>query len=270
MAKLKTQTNGMAQTETKLGSVLSNRAVLRHIEEGNVVIHPFNPDQLKTSSYDLTLGEWYFTPQPIQNGLHIYNPFDEAEVRRIWGEPQRAPKAKDIAEWAPTEEIFGAGPEDRVILIPPQQVFLCHTQEFIGGKNCVTTMMHARSSWGRNFIEVCRDAGWGDVGYINRWTMEVANTSTDLTIALVVGRRIAQMIFFEVEPPLEIYHDYASTGKYQTADTLKELKKNWSPYDMLPKLFKDPEVRGFKSRTRPGVKITSQRVSSIYGGGRNG
>jgi hypothetical protein len=33
----------------------------------------------------------------------------------------------------------------------------------------VTTMMKARSSLGRNFIEICKCAGWGDVGYINRW-----------------------------------------------------------------------------------------------------
>lgn len=31
-------------------------------------------------------------------------------------------------------------------------------------RKTVTTMMKARSSMGRNFIEVCKCAGWGDIG----------------------------------------------------------------------------------------------------------
>jgi hypothetical protein len=64
-------------------------------------------------------------------------------------------------------------------------------------------MMKARSTWGRNFITVCKCAGWGDVGYVNRWTMEIANSSRNKHIPLVVGRRIAQIVFFEVEPILD-------------------------------------------------------------------
>lgn len=58
---------------------------------------------------------------------------------------------------------------DRIIWITPGETILAHTNEFIGGCKSVTTMMKARSSLGRNFIEVCKCAGWGDVGYINRW-----------------------------------------------------------------------------------------------------
>jgi dCTP deaminase-like len=52
---------------------------------------------------------------------------------------------------------------------------------------------------GRNFIEVCKCAGWGDIGYTNRWTMEITNNSRHYSIPLVVGRRVAQIIFFESE-----------------------------------------------------------------------
>lgn len=65
-------------------------------------------------------------------------------------------------------------------------------------------MMKARSSIGRNFIEVCKCAGWGDVGYINRWTMEITNNSSHYAIPLVVGRRIGQIIFFETGPILGV------------------------------------------------------------------
>lgn len=63
--------------------------------------------------------------------------------------------------------------------------------------------MKARSSLGRNFIEICKCAGWGDVGYVNRWTMEITNNSRYYTIPLVVGRRVAQIVFFETEGILD-------------------------------------------------------------------
>jgi dCTP deaminase len=233
---MKADSNTSLQTS---GAVLSNTAILRHMKLGNVVITPFKKSHLKTSSYDLTLGEYYFEPQHPKFALNIYNPFSQTEVRRIWGKAQKAPLAKDVANSVDPKMLLGARPNDRVILIPPGKVLLCHTNEYIGGRNCVTTMMKARSSMGRNFIEVCRDAGWGDVGYINRWTMEIANTSDEYWISLVVGRRVAQMIFFEVELPLKEDDDYSSTGKYQTHWDLKELKKRWKPEDMLPKLYKD-------------------------------
>ena len=37
--------------------------------------------------------------------------------------------------------------------------------------------MQARSSLGRSYIEVCKCAGMGDVGFCNRWTMEITNNS---------------------------------------------------------------------------------------------
>ena len=102
-------------------------------------------------------------------------------------------------------------------MLLPGETILAHTNEFIGGRDCVTTKMKARSSMGRYFIEVCKCAGWGDVGYINRWTMEITNNSKNYIIPLVVGRRIAQMIFFETGPILE--KDYTDTGKYSVQTT---------------------------------------------------
>lgn len=46
--------------------------------------------------------------------------------------------------------------DDLIIWIKPGETILGHTMEFIGGRKSVTTMMKARSSMGRNFIEVCK------------------------------------------------------------------------------------------------------------------
>ena len=129
----------------------------------------------------------------------------------MWGEAKLAEKVSDFCSRVPVE-LENLAPEDRIIWIKPGETILAHTNEFIGGRGSVTTMMKARSSLGRNFIEVCKCAGWGDVGFINRWTMEITNNSRFYSIPLVVGRRIAQIVFFDTEGTLE-GRSYADTGK---------------------------------------------------------
>jgi dCTP deaminase len=109
-------------------------------------------------------------------------------------------------------------------------------------------MMKARSSLGRNFIEVCKCAGWGDVGYVNRWAMEITNNSRNYIIPLVVGRRIAQIVFFETGPILE--SDYSKGGKYQSTTDMKALKKMWEPEMILPRLYKDREAVASTTKAR--------------------
>jgi len=101
-------------------------------------------------------------------------------------------------------------------------------------------MMKARSSLGRSFIEICKCAGWGDVGYVNRWTMEITNNSGRYHIPLVVGRRIAQIVFFETGAILS--SDYPVSGKYQSSEYIEEIRRSWNPEMMQPRLYKDREI----------------------------
>ena len=222
---------------------LSDKKILEEMKKGDVIIHPFNRANLATSSYDLTLGEYFFPQQPPKHFQHIYNIYDKNDVERVWGtEAKRAIKAKEAFKHYKFE-FNGIDPEDKVIILEPGETILAHTEEFIGGKNHITTMMKARSSMGRSFIEVCKCAGWGDVGYINRWTMEITNNSSRYTIPLVVGRRIAQLIFFETGPLEDPKNDYAATGKYNPGKNLAELQKKWHPTMMLPKLYTDRDIK---------------------------
>ena len=222
-------------------SLLSNKRILQHIKEGNIVIHPFNLKNLGTASYDISLGEYYFREQIPEPGFSTYSPWSRKDIERVWGKPQKAVLAGKYSKRTGRKLPDGISSKDRVIWIPSGETFLCHTKEFIGGRNVVTTMMKARSSLGRNFIEVCKCAGWGDVGYINRWTMEITNNSKHFTIPLVVGRRIAQMAFFEVGQIMG--KDYSESGKYQLEKEYAKIKKHWKPLDMLPKMWKDREVK---------------------------
>ena len=221
--------------------VLSDKRILEELETGNVVIEPFQRRNLATSSYDVSLGEWYFREKRLAQ--MVYNIWSEREVEKVWGTvPCRAEPALPIMQKHTDVDWSGVKEDDRLIMIAPGETILCHTLEYIGGRNIFTTQMKARSSMGRNFIAVCKCAGWGDVGFVNRWTMEVSNFSSHFSIPLVVGRRIAQIVFDETGPIIGADYATSGSGKYQTATDLKEVVSSWNPKMMLPRLYRDPEA----------------------------
>jgi len=223
---------------------LSNTAIVRHRELGNIVIEPFNPWNLHTATYDVRLGQYYYAEQNPSGGRTIFNIYDPEDVKQAWGDVQ---VAQPLRLWLKKrnyefEQLTNISPDDLVIPISPGGTVLGHTIEYVGGRNGImTSHMKARSTMGRCFMEVCKCAGEGDVGFFNRWTMEFTNNSEYKWIPLVVGRRVAQMIFIHVEPITG--EEYGASGKYQLSRGIEQVKKSWRPEDMLPKLWKDCEVR---------------------------
>lgn len=229
-----------------LEMVLSKTQILKHLKAGNIVISPFNKDNVANSSYDVRLGRYFYRQDPIKHS-QILNPFYEKSVRKMYDGVEEAVRVGEVR--SKLNPFYGLKGSDRVILISPAESILAHTIEFIGGKNGVngmpalTTEMRARSSIGRIGIGVCKCAGWGDIGYVNRWTMEITNFS-NVVIPLPVGIRIAQIIFHETVSVLDI-DKYGVKGKYQTSDNISSIVKNWKPEDMLPKLYKDKDLGHF-------------------------
>jgi len=222
--------------------LLSRDQIAKHMKGGTIVIDPFNDRNLKTTSYDVTLGPWFWRERHPGGRASVHNLYDESSTKDVWSGPFEAEPASAVAERL-GKELKNVPGGAKVILLEPGETILAHTLEFIGGKDICVAKMYARSSMGRNFVEVCKDAGWGDVGYFNRWTMEVTNNSRYFSIPLVVGRRIAQMVFYEVAPLAAAKIDYVGEGgKYQTSQSLDELKKTWNPQMMVPKMHKDWEI----------------------------
>ena len=61
--------NSHAMDDAPVTSLLSNKAILRHIDSGKVVIHPFIEANLSTSSYDVTLGQYYYREAAPEPGM---------------------------------------------------------------------------------------------------------------------------------------------------------------------------------------------------------
>jgi len=235
-------------------AVYSNTQIRQAIKDGLIVCVPFNDKHVSHASLDVTLGHYYYRTE--RSGYHtLYNPFDEADVKRYFGAPQQAVPHGEWCKENGHEPVEGIPLDHPVIALRPGERILAHTHEFFGILPPGAYELKSRSSWGRNGIAVCFDAGWVDPGYINRLTLEVYNLNQHETVLLPVGERIAQAVFHEtgkVEGNYGKGRDGGFSGKYQTGTSVDELISNWTPDQMLPRAYKDtrtlPEpIKGLKA-----------------------
>lgn len=183
---------------------LSNLEIEEAMAAGSITIRPFRPRHLGTVSYDVTLGREvaYYT---FAQGEFM--PYVLAEDETLW-------------------------------LMPGQRV-LARTEEAVGGlpyaTGAITTTMHAKSTLGRLGLQVCACAGYGDVGYVTPWVMELQNMSPG-PLALPPRAVIAQIAFHRTGPIRE-GSDYRLTGSYT------EGKEEWSLFKHgLPKAIRSVEA----------------------------
>jgi len=222
-------------------SVYSNTEIKAAIKDGTIVCVPFNDTHVSQASLDFTLGH-YFYKQEYSANATVYNPFDKSDVDRYFKGPLQAVPHK---QWCDDNgyQLFENIPEDHpIIVLRPGERILAHTHEFIGirahGGACE---VKSRSSWGRNGVAICFDAGWIDPGYVNRITLEIYNLNKHESVVLPVGERVGQLIFQTTGP---VEGDYSNgrdgmSGKYQHTSSLDELIASWSPEQMLPRAYKD-------------------------------
>lgn len=221
--------------------VYSNKQIEEAIKDGRIVCEPFNRKHISEASLDVTLGYYYYRSERI-NERAVYNPFDREDVERYFDGPYKAIKHGTWARQNGILPLAGIPPEHHVIVLKPGERILAHTHEFVGIRpEGGASEIRSRSSWGRNGVAVCFDAGWIDPGYINRLTLEVYNLNQHESIVLPVGERVAQIIFHHTG---EIKGDYGEgrggfSGKYQTGTDLSSIIRSWTPDQMLPKAYND-------------------------------
>lgn len=222
-------------------SVYSNLDIREAIQRQQIVCYPLIEKHISHASLDVTLGYHYYKIEAIHD-KNVYNPFDKNDVDRYFEGPYRALTHQELCQIKQIQPLKNIPLDHPVIFLKPRERILAHTHEFFGIKPPGACEIRSRSSWGRNGIAVCFDAGWIDPGYINRLTLEIYNLNETESIILPVGERIAQVIFHQtgkVEGNYGLGRDNGYSGKYQTGVNLEQIIKTWSPSKMLPQSYKD-------------------------------
>lgn len=229
--------------------VYSNTEIKSAIADGTIVCVPYDENHVSEASLDFTLGHYFYKQEYQPEASGVYNPFDREDVARYFKGPLQAISHK---EWCTKNDtpLFENIPEDHpIIVLQPGERILAHTHEFVGIRaHGGASEVKSRSSWGRNGVAICFDAGWIDPGYVNRITLEIYNLNMHESVVLPVGERVGQLIFHHTGPVEGGYAEGRGgmSGKYQHTDDLDELVRTWSPEQMLPRAYKD-------KRTSPPV-----------------
>jgi dCTP deaminase len=190
-----------------------DREIRNMIEDGELVIDPFLPENLNGASYDLTLGPWFWRRRKSEKSPDVY--------------------ARDQS---PRFELIDAR-DSGVIELGPLESVLAHSNEVVGGWRSINTQIQATSTAGRNDITVCRCAGFGDPGFVAIWCFQLQNLGLS-PITLRVGTIIAQAVFRPVAVPDKIYG--LDTGQYSRGvrRSAAEIRGEWNPDHMLPRAMK--------------------------------
>lgn len=224
------------------GGVFSDMELKKALEIGHIVCDPY-PTHINGSSIDVRLGHYFYHTKTTENGKkELLNPFDKDDIDDYFGEYYEAkPWSRVVRKLGETafsnlDHVNGIPEDHPVIVLRPEERILAHTHEFIGILPPGTTQMQARSTTGRLGISACLCAGWGDPGYVNRWTMEVLNLN-NRHVVLPVGYRLAQIVFSSTGPVEDEYSK--STGSYQniSGQELDAIKAAWHPSQMLPRSY---------------------------------
>lgn len=231
----------LENTARFFSGVAGDAEIVAAVNSGLFVIDPFEEMLLGSSSYDVRLGGNFWRAEQVGHKVD-FSPYDEDEVRSYYSGPHQAVTHAQWCEDHQRHPFSGIADEEQIIVLKPGECILAHTLEFIGAVCGATTMMKARSSLGRINISACDDAGWGDVGYVNRWTMEVRNKNQEVWVPLVVGMPIAQLVFLWVAGSTI---NYGQGGHYQSGVDLARIKSEWDADSMLPRFFshKNAKIR---------------------------
>ncbi|MDX1685733.1 MAG: dCTP deaminase [Saprospiraceae bacterium] len=160
--------------------ILTDKQILKAIEEGEIVIDPWRPQNLGTNSYDVHLGPH----------LAIYedNVLDARKHNKV--------------------KHFDIGPDGHVL--EPGTLYLGVTEEYTETHNSVP-FLEGKSSVGRLGIDIHATAGKGDVGFCNTWTLEISCVQP---VRVYAGMPIGQLIYFKIDGLIENYYNKKKNAKY--------------------------------------------------------
>ncbi|GAA1396823.1 dCTP deaminase [Kitasatospora putterlickiae] len=163
--------------------LLSDKDIRAEIDNGRVVIDPFDPAMVQPSSIDVRLDRFF---RVFEN--HRYPHIDPSEEQ---------PDLTRLVE-----------PEgDEAFILHPGEFVLASTYEVITLPDDVASRLEGKSSLGRLGLLTHSTAGFIDPGFSGHVTLELSNVAT-LPIKLYPGMKIGQLCLFRLSSPSE--HPYGS------------------------------------------------------------
>ena len=166
--------------------ILTDTEINKAIESGKIIITPFNPSNLGSNSYDIT----------ISNKLKIY---DEYIL-----DVKKQPRTIDI-------EIPENGFE-----LKPGELYLATSNEYTETHGLVP-FCEGKSSLGRFGLNIHQTAGKGDIGFCGHWTLEL---TTIKPIRIYPKLKIAQLIYFGAFGICANPYNKKATAKYNNNEPI--------------------------------------------------
>ena len=162
--------------------ILSDKEIIADIENGKIVIEPFDAACMGTNSYDVHLGKYLATYKDRVLDAKKHN---EIEVFEI--------------------------PEEGFVL-QTGTLYLGVTVEYTE-THAAVPFLEGKSSVGRLGIDIHSTAGKGDVGFCNTWTLEISCTQP---VRIYAGMPIGQLIYFKVSGEIQNYYNKKQNAKYNS------------------------------------------------------
>ncbi len=157
-------------------SVLSDGTILRLVEEGRIIVRPWDPAMVQPASVDLRLG----------NTFRVFHNHRTAAID-LAAPPQNL-----------TEQILIG--DDEPFVIHPGEFCLGRTLEWVELPDDVVARIEGKSSLGRLGLIVHATAGFVDPGWKGTLTLEITNL-TRVPIKLWAAKPIAQLSFMTLDAP---------------------------------------------------------------------
>jgi dCTP deaminase len=171
-------------------SVLSDGTIRRLVDEGRIVVQPFDASLVQPASIDLRLGDTF----------RVFNNHKAAAIDLKQGPPEGL-----------TEQVL-ANEEDGFV-IHPGEFCLGRTAEWVELPDDVVARIEGKSSLGRLGLIVHATAGFIDPGWKGTLTLEL-NNLTRVPIKLYPGLLIAQLSFMALDKPAEVPYGSEALGSH--------------------------------------------------------
>lgn len=156
--------------------ILTGSEIQKEVENGNIIITPFNQKRINPNSYNFTLGKKIKVYKNHELDSKVKNETVEIEI------------------------------PDTGLILEPSKLYLGHTNEIMGSNKYVP-IIRGRSSTGRLGLFIHITADLIDIGSINQWTLMM---HTVQPLKIYPNMEIGQVTFWTVKGDINLYR-----GKYQ-------------------------------------------------------